>query len=542
MDTNLAALWYSSWLKRITWLTSKKRLKGTYIMKKSRSYGLFVLSVIVVLIAAVQPVLAAKNIILCVGDGMGYQAIGALMTHEKAQLLNGNATDEEGRGIFQKLMATSSTGFLKTNPLGYIVTDSAAAATAIACGKKTLPEVLGKDGRGNDLESVLKHAQKKGRKTGLISTHCITDATPGAFYANVISRNMQDKIAEALIETEVDVALGGGLKYFIPQNDEVGNYSKVMGDSIKADSGYGGASGRRDSVNLIEEAKAKGYTVVVDKEQLADADISGDRKLLGLFSSHHMAFEVDRQHFDTWQPSLNTMTKKALNILEKNDDGFFLMVEGASIDSSEHYNDAGTMLGEIRAFAAAVETCVNYAKTHRDTLVIVTADHETGIPAFVYKKLRREAKKQTFVDGKVWKENYDMNVYANSLLLDEQKISFVRLLHRANKSPEKLVELMKKHTGYDYDIERARIAMADMPARDSAIDYADPIYEFGKSGTIWRCGRLSRTISPQTGIVWATGHHGGTPVPMFGLGKGSKAVRGLHDNTWICQYLKSVIR
>ena len=511
-------------------------------MKRLTMYAFLITVVFLTFAVSVQSVLAAKNVILCIGDGMGYQAVSLLMTHEKARLLNGNGENVPGTGVFQKLMATAPTGFVKTSPLGFIVTDSAAAATAIACGKKTLPEVLGKDGQGNALKSVLKYAQEKGRKTGLVSTHCITDATPGAFYANVTSRNEQDVIASQLIESGVDVALGGGLKYFIPQDDDISSYSKIMSDSIKADSGYGGASGRRDNVNLVEEAKLKGYEFVLDKDELAKAKVGKDGKLLGLFSSHHMSFDLDRRNFDTWQPSLDGMTQKALSVLNKNDDGFFLMVEGASIDSAAHYNDAATMLGELQAFAAAVETCLEFARNHKDTLVVVTADHETGIPAFAYKKLRHEPRTQTFTNGDLWKEHYDMNEYTNALLLDKQQISFVRLLHRANRDPQKLVQLMKEFTGYDYDLNRATITMADMPSRDSAIDYNDPIYEFSTSGTIWQCGRLARTISPETGVTWASGHHGGTPVPIFAVGKGSSAVRGLHDNTWICHYLKSVIR
>ncbi len=303
-------------------------------MKKSSQIRSVVTMVILFTLFLVQPLMAAKNVILCIGDGMGFQAIAALMTHEKAQLFSGKASQEKGVGVFRKLLATAPTGFIKTNPLGYIVTDSAAAATAIACGKKTLPEMLGKDGKGNPLTSVLDYAQETGRKVGLISTHCITDATPGGFYANVSSRNYQDKIAEQLIKTGVDVALGGGLKYFIPQGDKVENYSTVMANSLKADSGYGGASGRRDGLNVIEEAKLKGYTLVLDKDELKNAHIGKHGKLLGLFSSHHMAFEIDRRNFDTWQPSLSAMTDKALSVLEKGDQGFFLMV----VFLPQHFN------------------------------------------------------------------------------------------------------------------------------------------------------------------------------------------------------------
>ena len=485
---------------------------------------------------------AAKNVILLIGDGMGFQVMSILMTHEKARILSGEARNEKGAGVFTRLLGSAPTGFVKTNPLGYIVTDSAAAATAIACGKKTLPEVLGKDSKGNSLKSVLNHAQDKGKKTGLVSTHCITDATPGAFYANVTSRNEHPEIARQLLATGVDIALGGGLKYFIPQTADVSDYSKDLADTIKADSGYGGASGRKDNINVIEEAKLKGYKIVHSKDDLEQVSVDKNDKLLGLFSSHHMSFEIDRKTFDQWQPSLNQMTEKALSVLDKSNDGFFLMVEGASIDSAGHYNDAATIIGEMQAFAAAVETCLEYAKTHKDTLVVVTADHETGIPAFSYKKLRRKPMKQPFINGEVWKEHYDTLKLSDALILDKQKMSFMKMFYASKRQPAKLLELMKKYTAFDYTLEMAEIAYEKMPARDSAVNFSDPLYEFATSATIYHCNKIARGLSTQSGVVWATGHHGGTPVPIFAVGKGAAAVRGLHDNTWIAHYLRSVMR
>ena len=508
----------------------------------SSSVFLLVLCLIVSGTVFVQPANAAKNVILLIGDGMGFQVMSILMTHEKARLLSGEGRNEKGTGIFTRLMGGASAGFVKTNPLGYIVTDSAAAATAIACGKKTLPEVLGKDSKGNSLKSVLNHAQDKGRKTGLVSTHCITDATPGAFYANVTSRNEQAEIANQLIATGVDVALGGGLKYFIPQSTAVSDYSSDMAESVKANSGYGGASGRKDNINLIEESKLKGYKLVHNKTELDDISVSGDEKLLGLFSPHHMSFEIDRKTFDHWQPSLNQMTEKALSVLDKSENGFFLMVEGASIDSAGHYNDAAAILGEMQAFAAAVETCLEYAKNHKDTLVVVTADHETGIPAFSYKKLRREAREVSFTGGETWKEHYDTIRLSDALIIDKQKMSFKNMFYSSKRDPQKLLDFMKKYTAYDYTLEMAKAAFEKMPERGSAVNFSDPLYDFASAGTIYFCNKIARGLSTQSGVVWATGHHGGTPVPIFAVGKGATAVRGFHDNTWISHYLRSVIR
>lgn len=519
---------------------NQKTLKFSFV--NSRQTLSTTVCLLLIFVLSVQPVTAAKNVILLIGDGMGFQAISILMTYEKAQLLSGKGRDEKGTGVFTKLMATAPTGFLKTNPLRYVVTDSAAAATAMACGKKTLPTVLGKDGKGNPLKSVLKYAQDMGKKTGLVSTHCITDATPGGFYAQVTTRNDHHIVAQQLLATGVDVALGGGLKYFIPASADVAAFSADMAAAVKANGGYGGSSGRKDNLNLVEEAKLKGYKIVHNETQLSEVFLNKNDKLLGLFSPHHMSFEIDRRTLDKWQPSLDTMTEKALSTLDKHEEGFFLMVEGASIDSAGHYNDAAAILGETKAFAAAVETCLDYAKKDGDTLVIVTADHETGIPAFSYKKLRTQPAKQPFVDGDEWEQGYDSIAYDRPLVLDGQKLSFMRMFYRANRDPEKLFADMKKYTDYEYDLDMAKIALGKRLAPDEKVHYDDPMYEYYKANTIYFCGKIARTLTAQTGVTWATGHHGGTPVPIFAAGKGANAVRGLHDNTWIHYYIRSMLR
>ena len=127
-------------------------------------------------------------------------------------------------------------------------------------------------------------------------------------------------------------------------------------------------------------------------------------------------------------------------------------------------------------------------------------------------------------------------------ILDKQKMSFMKMFHRSKRDPAKLVEFMKKHTAFDYTLEMAKLAYEKMPARDSTVDFSDPLYELATSGTIYHCNKIARGLFTQSGVSWATGHHGGTPVPIFAVGKGAAAVRGLHDNTWISHYLRSVIR
>jgi alkaline phosphatase len=142
----------------------------------------------------------------------------------------------------------------------------------------------------------------------------------------------------------------------------------------------------------------------------------------------------------------------------------------------------------------------------------------------------------------MWNEHYDTVLYNDALILDKQRLSFMTMFYRSKNDPAKLLEFMKEYTAYDYTLEMAKIAYEKMPARDSSVNFSDPLYDYAASGTIYYCNKIARGLSTQSGIVWATGHHGGSPVPIFAVGKGSTAVRGLHDNTWICNYLKSMIR
>jgi alkaline phosphatase len=235
------------------------------------------------------------------------------------------------------------------------VTDSAAAATALACGVKTRNKMIGMTRDGTKYETLLEAAKAKGMATGLVVTSTISHATPACFASHVQARSSEDLIAEQLIATKVNVLLGGGRKFFLPSSER--------------------NSGRKDDHNLIIEAKQAGYTYVETADELQKVD---SPYVLGLFAMSHMMTLAP-------EPPLVVMAKKAIGLLQdKQTDsaaapkGFFLMIEGSQIDFACHANDAGGCIRQTLLFDQAVEAAVEFALKDKHTLVLVTADHETG--------------------------------------------------------------------------------------------------------------------------------------------------------------------
>ena len=473
--------------------------------------------------------LAAKNVILLVGDGMALEHIGFFMTVRKGMKAEPTS--------LEKVLATAPTGFVKTGSLGFAITDSAAAATAIACGRKTLPDVLGMDGKGRALESTLEKAEKEGFWTGVISTHRISDATPAAFYASLPTRDWHDRVVEQLLDSGIEVALGGGLRYFIPKGDKVSSRFPFM--TVWSD--YADKSGRRDERNLLGEFAAAGYHLVHDRDTLAEVDALETKKLLGLFSPHDMSFELDRRSEDHWQPTLAEMTDKALDIMDRSPKGFFLLVEGASIDTTAHHNDAAAMLGEMKAFDDALSRCLDYAREKRDTLVIVTADHGTGGPGFAYHVKWKDKMSRKLSEDYTWKEGYDYVPYAPvAEILSKQRASFSRIALKSKLKAEKLLQVVKKYSSYDFSLEDARKVLRKAPSKwGPKVD--DEWFDFYPNKYYYRYGSLAKILGRQTGVVWGTGTHTGTPVPIMAVGPSSSAVRGLHDNTWLHHYMNHAL-
>ncbi|HHT43519.1 MAG TPA: alkaline phosphatase [Firmicutes bacterium] len=289
--------------------------------------------------AAETPV---KNVILLIGDGMGINHITA------ARL-----SLAEGAYSVLNLDTMPYTGFSLNFADNNLVTDSAAAATALATGFRTETGRLATLPDGTPLESIMLRAKAEGLSTGIVSTVKITDATPAAFLVNADSRTFERDVAAAILETETDVFLGGGADAF----------------------GINPFTKQPKSNALIHRALEKGYTFVSDREGLLNLEITPGLKLIGLFIGGDMSFELTRL---PTEPSLMEMTERALEVVSQNPRGFFLMVEGARIDRASHTQSAKEMVGELLMFDQVVGLALEFAKDNPGTLVVVTADHETG--------------------------------------------------------------------------------------------------------------------------------------------------------------------
>lgn len=267
-----------------------------------------------------------KNVVLMIGDGMSVPQIYA------AILASDSPTS------FEKFPVS---GLVKTNSKSHKITDSAAGGTAIATGYKTNNGMIGMNSDSIAVPSMLEIFSEKGMKTGLVATSYITHATPASFVAKNINRNNYEEIAlDMAMSDKVDLLVGGGRKHFC---------------------------NREDGRNLIEEMTNKGW---IYYDTLSD-NIEPDRKTIILADDGHLPVCSERGNF------LTDATSLALNQL-KNDNGFFLMVEGSQIDFAGHYGDSTYLVNEMLDFDATINYVLDFAADNPNTLVIVTADHETG--------------------------------------------------------------------------------------------------------------------------------------------------------------------
>lgn len=294
---------------------------------------------------------AAKNVIILVGDGMG-SAHTTLARWYKGSPL---ALDEMVSGAVRTYSAES------------LITDSAPAATAFATGFKSndkmigiLPSVVTVPGLApvspedhyKPVATLLEGAKLLGKATGLIATSNVQHATPAAFTSHWHDRNDYNEIAKQQVYQQIDVVLGGGKKYLLP---------KELGGT------------RQDGLNLLEELKDMGYKIVTNTEELLQ--VKAD-KLWGLFADDAMAHDFDRD--PAQEPSLAQMTQKAIEILSKDPDGFFLFVEGSQIDWASHANDPIGVISDTLAFDEAVKVALDFAKRDGQTLVVAFSDHGNG--------------------------------------------------------------------------------------------------------------------------------------------------------------------
>ena len=416
--------------------------------------------------AAIAPAYATarpRNVIFMIPDGCGPAAVGL------------------GRMMAGRPLSMDSilVGAVQTRSASSRVTDSAAGGTALATGVKTTNTMAGLDPQGRTLGTLIEAAAARGMAVGLVTTARVTDATPAAFLSHVADRHAEDTIAVQVLEHRLDVLFGGGLRRVLP----------------------GGAGGdRRDGRDLLAEARRHGVRVVTSRAELATPL---ETPLLGLFANRDLDLEVDRD--STRQPSLAELTEEALTLLARRGSGFLLVVEGALIDGAAHNNDPAALGREVVAYDRALAAALAFARREPGTLLVASADHETGGLAL-------------------------------GLRIGEESAH--------DMAPESL-----------FTVRASVWSMAD-----SVLAGADPVAVAGQ-GTGLRgltaqeqaelraaagsrdrmLGALGNLESRRAGVGWSTGWHTAVDVGLYAFGPGRERFIGLHENTDVARQIAELL-
>jgi len=270
-----------------------------------------------------------SNIIFLIGDGMGLSVVSTSYYF----------SDQPS-----PFDSFNHIGLINTSSATHKITDSAASGTALAAGKKTYNGAIGVDTSKTEIRNITEVVSDLGWNTGVVATSSVTHATPASFYAHVEQRGMEEKIAMQLLDSEIDFFAGGGKRFF---------------------------NKRRDGKDLFSPAEEKGF--FIDTTGLHTASVEADRKYGFVLAEGGMpAMLQGRGNF------LPDATELAIEILSGNGNSFFLMVEGSQIDWAGHANDAEYLLAEMRDFEDAIRVALDFAQKNGNTLVVVSADHETG--------------------------------------------------------------------------------------------------------------------------------------------------------------------
>jgi alkaline phosphatase len=417
----------------------------------------------------------SKNLIILIGDGMGPAQITLARLYAQKYL------GQEKLAMDDILVGMNSTYAGDSSYKGQsgIVTDSAASATAFGTGIKTYNGAISVTNEevAKPVASVITAAQEIGKATGIISTARITHATPAAYATNVRQRGMENAIASQYLESGVDVLLGGGERHFVASEEE-STYGKTK---------------RTDNNDLVSQFKDAGYGVVYNKEQLLNAS---EKKLLGFFDDSHVAYNLDR---GSETPNLSDQLSKAIEVLESDEDGFVIMLEGGRIDHAGHANDLHSIALETIEFDQAVKTALDYAKLHPETSVMVTADHETGGLT-----IGRDSVYDGYLD--VFKQVTASSSKIGGELKEAKDAAAVR-------------EIVTKYTGIKDLTEEEVQLILDGKELDGSIS------SYGREGS------FNAVIAKRALFGW-TGHgHTGVDVGVYAYGPVAKHLVGFTDNT-----------
>lgn len=396
-----------------------------------------------------------QNIVIMVGDGMG-----PAYTSAYRYFKDNPDTEEIEQTVFDRLLV----GMASTYPArvsGY-VTDSAAAATALATGVKSYNGAISVDTQKQPIPTIMEKAKQRGMSTGVAVTSQINHATPAAFLSHSESRKHYVELANKYLETDADVMLGGGQKYFDQE--------------------------------LLAKFDAKGYQIL---QEFSALESITQPKVMGLFAEVQLPWVLD----DKDGHRLSTMTGKALELLSQNNNGFVLLVEGSLIDWAGHNNDIAAAMAEMDEFARSMEVVEQFVRQNPNTLMVATADHNTGGLSIGSK-------------GKyAW----------NPEVLKGLSASIDTLAAAALTAEDWQAPLAQ---GLGFELEPAlleQLAKARMQGKETL------------------ASAIKQEVDRRSNTGWTTGGHTGTDVQVFAAGPGAELFIGNQDNTDIASKLSSLL-
>lgn len=444
-----------------------------------------------------------KYVFLFIGDGM---STPQRMTANEFSLKSGRGNLAMNALPFQATTRTCSADSL--------VTDSAAAATAIACGTKTLNGAVGVDAKGAPLESVASVAHRGGKAVGIVTTVTINHATPAGFYGHRKGRGEGYGLGLDLLASGFDYFAGGGLS----QHDD------------REASGYRG--------DVYALAKDAGYTFVRGDRAAFDALKPGGGKVWYVACEGAMPYAIDA---DAWAgvPTLAELTAKGIELLSPDPDGFFLMVEGGRIDWAGHANDAATNLRDVLALDDAVKVALAFQEKHpEETLVVVTGDHETGGMTMGF-----AATGYAFY----------MDRLVNQKCSADSLVAHIRATRPADFAA--LQPFLSANFGFDFttmDVTRNPMAVTADERKDLEAAFAHDLRlarAGKKENEAYDAQKVSRLptavkalFSHKCGIGWTSGAHTALPVLTTAQGRGAERFVGFIDNTDLAKTLKDLVK
>ena len=453
-----------------------------------------------------QPVIAQskqtkpKNIIILFADGTTSSQY-EFGRYSSAQLR------QQSFAVTDVVMKHGQYQLMKTESANYLVTDSAAAASAMSIGFKVNNGAISVTPDGKTPPTIMKLAKNSGKRIGLISTAPIYDASPAAFSVHAKSRRDNESIVNQYLELAPEVLMGGGANFFLPKTMPGGK--------------------RLDDKNIISAFQAKGYQYINNPSGLNNID---SNKLLGLFAQEDLDYEIDRDPQEI--PNLSQMLAaglKALNTNNKKDQGFVLFAENENTDSAGHHNDVAALMRDLWAFDDAVKVALEFQKQYPDTLIIVTGDHETGgfSPTYGRNNL-----------GPASTANYQ-NVDLSQLKKIERYTMSLNQFSALFKA--KIKQGVGNAELNDYLNTLLRDGFPGLVLEDDLRGRILSQGQLGPNSNYLPSNILALEIARQTGFYWASSGHTPAPITVAAIGPGSQIFKGLDDNTAFATKLRMLI-